>query len=55
MNTIDKNTLKSYFQTGKIPTQANFEALIDYIPDSEKKVVSLSKVVYIDSQDAWDL
>lgn len=37
MNTIDKNTLKSYFQTGKIPTQANFEALIDYIPDSEKK------------------
>lgn len=31
---MDKNTLKSYFQTGKIPTQANFEALIDYIPDS---------------------
>lgn len=51
---MDKNTLKSYFQTGKIPTQANFEALIDYIPDSGGGV-SLSKVVYIDSQDAWDL
>lgn len=50
---MDKNTLKSYFQTGKIPTQANFEALIDYIPDNGG--VSLSKVVYIDSQDAWDL
>lgn len=51
---MDKNTLKSYFQTGKIPTQANFETLINYIPDSGGGV-SLSKVVYIDSQDAWDL
>lgn len=48
---MDKNTLKSYFQTGKIPIQANFEALIDYIPDNGGGV-NLSKVVYIDSQDA---
>ena len=49
---MDKATLKSYFQTGKIPTQSNFEALIDYIPESGG--VSLSKIVYIDSQDAWN-
>lgn len=53
INNMDKATLKSYFQTGKIPTQANFEALIDYIPDSGGGV-SLSKVIYIDSQTAWD-
>lgn len=49
---MDKATLKSYFQTGKIPTQSNFETLIDYIPDSGN--INLSKVVYIDNQDAWD-
>lgn len=49
---MNKTTLKSYFQTGKIPTQANFEALIDYIPESGN--VSLSKVAYIDNQDVWD-
>lgn len=32
---MDKATLKSYFQTGKIPTQSNFEALIDYIPENK--------------------
>ena len=26
--------IKALFQTGKIPTQADFEALIDYIPKS---------------------
>ena len=50
---MDKATLKSYFQTGKIPTQSNFEALIDYIPESGGGI-SLSKVVYIDSQIVWD-
>jgi len=49
---MDKATLKSYFQTGKIPTQSNFEDLIDYIP--EIGGVSLSKMVYIDSQIAWN-
>lgn len=34
INNMDKATLKSYFQTGKIPTQSNFEALIDYIPEN---------------------
>ena len=34
INNMDKATLKSYFQTGKIPTQSNFEAFIDYIPES---------------------
>lgn len=53
INNMDKATLKSYFQTGKIPTQSNFEALIDYIPESGGGI-SLSKVVYIDSQTAWD-
>ena len=28
--------IKSWFQTGKIPTQADFENLIDKIPNSDK-------------------
>lgn len=55
---MDKNTLKSYFQTGKIPTQANFEALIDYIPyggvipiiTKESDIGTLEGIAYINSQ-----
>lgn len=46
--------IKALFKTGAIPTQSDFEALIDYIPESGGGGVSLSKVVYIDSQTAWD-
>lgn len=35
MAKINKEALKAYFQTGKIPTQADFENLIDKIPDSD--------------------
>lgn len=31
MTKINKQTLKAYFQTGKIPTQANFADLIDSV------------------------
>lgn len=30
MTEINKQTLKAYFQTGKIPTQAQFYELIDF-------------------------
>lgn len=30
-----KETLKSYFTTGKIPTQAQFAELIDKIPSTD--------------------
>lgn len=35
MARINKKALKAYFQTGKIPTQADFENLIDKIPNSD--------------------
>lgn len=35
MTKINKQALKAYFQTGKIPTQSNFENLISKIPNSE--------------------
>ena len=35
MAKINKEALKAYFQTGKIPTQADFENLISKIPNSE--------------------
>lgn len=31
MTKINKQTLKAYFQTGKIPTQSNFADLIDSV------------------------
>lgn len=36
MAKINKAALKAYFQTGAIPTQADFENLIDKIPNSDK-------------------
>lgn len=39
MTKINKQALKAYFQTGKIPTQSNFADLIDSvmnIPDGGK-------------------
>lgn len=38
MAKINKAALKAYFQTGKIPTQADFENLISKIPNSESTV-----------------
>ena len=35
MAKINKAALKAYFQTGKIPTQADFENLINKIPNSD--------------------
>lgn len=35
MTKINKQALKAYFQTGAIPTQADFENLISKIPNSE--------------------
>ena len=35
MAKINKAALKAYFQTRKIPTQSDFENLIDKIPNSE--------------------
>ena len=35
MTKINKADLKACFQTGKIPTQADFENLINKIPNSE--------------------
>ena len=35
MAKINKAALKAYFQTGKIPTQADFENLISKIPNSD--------------------
>lgn len=35
MAKINKAALKALFQTGKIPTQADFENLISKIPNSE--------------------
>jgi hypothetical protein len=35
MTKINKQALKAYFQTGKIPTQSNFADLIDKIPNNE--------------------
>ena len=35
MAKINKEALKAYFQTGKIPTQADFENLINKIPNSD--------------------
>lgn len=35
MTKINKQALKAYFQTGKIPTQSNFADLIDKIPNSD--------------------
>lgn len=36
MAKINKQALKALFKTGAIPTQANFENLIDKIPNSDK-------------------
>lgn len=35
MAKINKAALKAYFQTEKIPTQADFENLINKIPNSD--------------------
>lgn len=35
MTKINKQALKALFQTGKIPTQADFENLISKIPNSD--------------------
>lgn len=35
MAKINKAALKAYFQSGKIPTQTDFENLINKIPNSE--------------------
>ena len=35
MAKINKAALKAYFQTGKIPTQADFENVISKIPNSD--------------------
>lgn len=35
MAKINKEALKAYFQTGKIPTQDDFKNLISKIPNSE--------------------
>jgi hypothetical protein len=35
MTKINKQALKAYFQTGKIPTQADFENLISKIPNTD--------------------
>ena len=35
MAKINKQALKAYFQTGKIPTQADFENLISKIPNDD--------------------
>lgn len=35
MAKINKAALKEYFQTGKIPTQADFENLINKIPNTD--------------------
>lgn len=35
MAKINKAALKAYFQTGKIPTQADFENLISKIPNDD--------------------
>lgn len=35
MAKINKEALKVYFQTGKIPTQADFENLISKIPNDD--------------------
>ena len=35
MTKINKQALKALFQTGKIPTQANFENLINKIPNND--------------------
>lgn len=40
--------IKALFQTGKIPTQADFENLIDKIPNSEKSWVKDNTLSFVD-------
>lgn len=40
--------IKALFQTGKIPTQADFENLIDKIPNSEKSMVGDNTLSFVD-------
>lgn len=40
--------IKALFQTGKIPTQADFENLIDKIPNSDKLVVGDNTLNFVD-------
>lgn len=39
MAEINKAALKAYFQTGKIPTQAQFDELIDFLCPSHQMML----------------
>lgn len=53
MSTASKTTLKSYFETGDVPTQSNFVDLIDSLSGSAMNVFYVSK--YNNTADYADL